>query len=62
MNDFFKKALAYDGSSSDDLTDIVVSEHGVLLYRHVDDWGNEWETASCGSLQDVAFLKGIADR
>jgi len=61
MNDFIKKTFAYDVSASDELTDMVVSEQGVL-YRHIDDWGNEWETASCDAVQDVAFLKGVADR
>lgn len=61
MNDFLKKAFSYDFSRGEELTDMVVNDQDVL-YRHVDDWGNEWETTSYDAHQDVDFLKAIANR
>ncbi|MBI1195692.1 MAG: hypothetical protein GC138_07595 [Gammaproteobacteria bacterium] len=61
MNDFLKKAFSYDFSLGEEQTDMVVNDQAVL-FSHVDDWGNEWETTSYDAHQDVDFLKAIANR
>lgn len=61
MNDFLKKTFSYDVSQSEESADMVMNDQAVL-YSHVDDWGNEWESSSHDAHQDVDFLKAIANR
>jgi|GEM_PF-4553182 len=62
MNNFLKKAFSYDFALDNGVSDGVVGDHAILD-RDVDDWGNEWESASSSDAhQDVDFLKMIANR